>query len=67
SQEEYETLNTFKSKYQTTEIGIEATEIVQEYFQDRATIGTIRVREAHPETTLSNLEKFLEILKTTFL
>jgi hypothetical protein len=63
---EYATLETFKIKYHTTDIGNQATQIVREFFQDRTSVGALRVREAHPETTPANLETFLDLLKATF-
>jgi hypothetical protein len=63
---EYETIEALKEKYQKTNIGQEATQIVQEFFQDRTSVGALRVREAHPETTQVNLETFLTLIKATF-
>jgi hypothetical protein len=63
---EYTTLETFKATYHTTDIGNQATQIVQEFFQDRTLAGALRIREAHPETTPANLEAFLDLLKATF-
>jgi hypothetical protein len=63
---EYATIEDLKKKYQTTDIGQEATQIVQEFFQDRTSAGALRVREAHPETTQANLETFLTLIKATF-
>ena len=63
---EYAAFEIFKAKYGTTDIGNEASQIVQDFFQDQTSAGALQVREAHRETTPANLETFLNLLKATF-